>query len=99
MHEPGMARSVLYQMQQEEGGDCAGVTGIDLQGSLEDSLTQDTGVCLLAWMHARYSPGLRLRLCPGAGELAVWAGVGVTGIASFLSWISGHMEWTQSWAR
>ena len=41
MHDLGTARSVLHQKQQEEGEDCAGVTGIvSLHlGSLEDSLT------------------------------------------------------------
>ena len=74
VHGLGMARIVLHQMQREEGGDRAGVTGIvSLSlGSLEDSLTQDTCACFHEWTHARCSSGRQLQLHSGANNSALW---------------------------
>ena len=92
-----MARSVLHQMQREEGEDCVGATGIVFArfGSLETRSSKTRA-------HASMS-GCMLGVVWGGnynsiqGRISQLGGTGgVTGSARPTD--SGHMEWTRSWA-
>ena len=97
VHDSGTARNVMHQMQQEEGGDCAGVTGIVFRfsdlwktRSPKTRAHVSTSGCMLGAVRgSNYNSiqGRIIQLC-GTG--------GVTESARGTD--SGHMEWTQSWA-